>query len=330
VLDVSRHAYLCVALGPLAVVALATVGFEWVSPSGPDTRFAAVPYLSAPALAPLSAPAVFNEASARYAWLTTVLLNVVVSLLAVACFATVVRRTLARRHWRAAGVGAISLCAVGILGLVIATEVGSALSRLLYAFTYDALVASGRFSAFFLNRVFVMISIVNTLAVVAPVCALVACSGIVVSDRESREDLADLRLRTRSLRETVNAAGALLVTGILHMGAWLRWSAALVPEKSAREGIEQFVLAVTVFWGLTFSLMIVVAFLPSMMILRSRALAWHFASPDHRDEDPEKWLTRHGLKFSMGGQLPQVAVILAPLLAGPAASLFNSVAQTLP
>jgi hypothetical protein len=124
----------------------------------------------------------------------------------------------------------------------------------------------------------------------------------------------------------LNTSAALLVAGILHMNTWLRWPAVFATDEIAREGIEQFALAVSVFWGMTFSLMIVAAFVPATLLLRESALDLH-ASVAGADPDPDHWLAGHGFKLSMGEQLRQVAIILAPLLAGPAASLFGSFAN---
>jgi len=150
----------------------------------------------------------------------------------------------------------------------------------------------------------------------------VACVAALVPRHGRPENLEDLRRRGRLLRETINAAAALLVSGILHMAGWLRWSTAMVSDDAMRVGLDHVTLSVTLFWGMTFSLMIAAAYLPATTLLREQAFRLH--GREGRDSDPEKWLKEQGFKLSLGGQLPQIAVMLAPALASPAASLLGS------
>lgn len=267
-----------------------------------------------------------HEARARYAWLTTVLLNLVVPLFAMGCYAYVVRQLLTRRQLRIAAVAAVLLGVVGGVLLFLGIARDSAMHGVVFAFAYDTLEATNRYSDGFLRHVLVLIWTMNALAIVAPSCALVAFCSTVVRPRDRAETLGELRGRIRKLRVTLNASAALLVSGVLHMNTWLNWSAALVEDKTAREGIELVTLAVTLYWGMTFTLMIVSAFTPAMILLRDRALRLHRAEPGAKD-DAEQWLVQQGFKFSVGHQLPQVAVMLTPLLAGPAASLFGALAN---
>ena len=292
--------------------------FEWSAPAGSQFVLSVKPFLAG------AAGASWQEPQARFAWLTTVLLNLLVPLFAIICFGYVAHRSLAPQQLLPAA-GAVAILSIGsavLLFVGIATE--SALHRLIFDFTFDALRASNRFSGEFLQRVLILLWAINALAVVAPSCAVVTFVATVVPPNRP-ETVGDLRSRTRRLRETLNASAALLVSGILHMGAWLRWSAALVDGKTARESIEHLTLSVTLFWGMAFTLMIVAAFVPATLILRERALHLYRQTAGEPGGDLEKWLGEQGFKFSVGDQLPQIAVMLAPLLAGPAASLFGAV-----
>lgn len=314
-----RNASLWVGVGPLAVLLLATLLFEWSSVDELNPASASVVGVA-------TGDSPLLETRARIAWLTTVLLSVVVSLFTLVCCAGIVRRSLTLRQRRMAWLAALGLGVAGVLALLVSGARESALNLLVFESTFNALERSGRLEALFVGRVKFLISLVNVLAVVAPVGALVAFVATVTPPPEGKETIIDLRSRNRRLRETMNASAALLVTGILHMNTWLRWPAVFASDATARDGIEQFALAVSVFWGLTFSLMIMAAFLPATLLLRDRALRLQGEAPD-AGADPEEWLAGHGFKLSMGEQLRQVAVILAPLFAGPAASLFGAFAN---
>jgi hypothetical protein len=124
------------------------------------------------------------------------------------------------------------------------------------------------------------------------------------------------------LKEVLSAASAILVSGVLHMGAWLRWPAALVADTKAHEALLGAALAITLFWGVTFTLMLVSTYLPAAILLARRAQALLLASPPQPSmPNSEQWLKDHGLFLSLQDHLPQFGLMLAPLLASPLSSL---------
>ena len=124
----------------------------------------------------------------------------------------------------------------------------------------------------------------------------------------------------RTLKEVLNAGSAILVSGVLHMGVWLRWPAALVDEKDVQEAVSGVSLAITLFWGIAFTLMLIATYGPAAAYLGSYARELLHKGPYATQiSDPEQWLRSHGLFFTLSEQLPQIGVMLAPLLAGPSA-----------
>jgi hypothetical protein len=118
---------------------------------------------------------------------------------------------------------------------------------------------------------------------------------------------------------------AILVTGILHMGSWLRWPAALVGDAAAQHGIMGVSLAVTLFWGTTFSLVLIASYAPPAAILARRARAqWAMGPSAQQIEHTDVWLRERGFFVGLSDELPQIAVILAPLLAGPLGALVTA------
>jgi hypothetical protein len=96
----------------------------------------------------------------------------------------------------------------------------------------------------------------------------------------------------------------------------------LVAEKSAQDAVLGAALAITLFWGVTFTLMLVSTYLPAALLLAKRAQALLQENPSPQPVlEPEEWLKDHGLFLSLQDHFPQFGLMLAPLLASPLSSL---------
>ena len=114
---------------------------------------------------------------------------------------------------------------------------------------------------------------------------------------------------------------ALLVVGIMHMGAWLSWPAALATKSEQREAILGWTTSVTVYWGATFSLVVIAAYVPAGWLLLSRAR--QTLRNEMSEDELEKWLQEYSLTVAPKHQLSRLAVILAPMLAGPVGGMIS-------
>lgn len=268
---------------------------------------------------------VLEEARARFMWFACVVLDLFISGFAVVYCGWMISRCLGGRRLAVVCAAAAILIAGGICFLRHQASEELALNRIVFAFTYDSLVYSGRYTQPFLRQVLAIISTVNVFGIVAPVFALLAmCSSLGPRPRSSPDDLDWLPKQSRRLKETLNVSAALMVAGILHMGAWLRWPASLLGTREMRTAVVDLVLSVTLFWGVALTCIIVVTYLPVASLLRARALR---ALEGHQEiTDAGRWLSENGLEISPAKQLPQVAAMLAPLIAGPLSSLLGTFA----
>ena len=241
---------------------------------------------------------------------------------AILCGLMIYRAHSRRRLLLVAAVGA-ALCLVGVMTLFQSIATQGVLYRSVFAFTFLTLEASARFSPAFLAYVHSLISIINGLAVVAPVIAvLAACSTLARPEDGRASDLDALTEQMRDLKEGLYAGSAILVTGILHMGNWLRWPAALVGDQAVQDAVRGVALSISLFWGATFTLVLFATYAPAASVLAARARARlkdeaYAKSISH----PEQWLKEHGFFVGISDELPQIVVMAAPLVAGPLGAL---------
>ena len=96
----------------------------------------------------------------------------------------------------------------------------------------------------------------------------------------------------------------------------------MAADKYAHEAILGAALAITLFWGVTFTLMLVSTYLPAAFLLAKRAqVLLQEGSGKESVPETEQWLKNHGLFLSMQDHFPQFGLMLAPLLASPLSSL---------
>ena len=264
------------------------------------------------------------EVKSRYIWLTTVVVALVAGVYALILCALLIYQSHPRPRLLAVTAIGIFFASIGVVFIWSLDETYS-LYRAVFSFSYDNLRQAGpqRISEHLLRYAMTVVSIVNVQAVIVPIVVLLAaCSTLAPPVTGSRPNPEFCALQMKRLKEVLTAAAAILVAGILHMGAWLRWPAALVADKNAHEAMLGAALAITLFWGVTFTLMLVSTYLPAALLLAKRAQALLQDSPSTQSVPiPEEWLKEHGLFLSLQDHLPQFGLMLAPLLASPLSSL---------
>ncbi|OQW33797.1 MAG: hypothetical protein A4E19_02815 [Nitrospira sp. SG-bin1] len=264
------------------------------------------------------------EVKSRYIWLTTVVVALVAGLYAVIVCGMIIYQSHPRARLMVVTAVGIVFASIG-LTFIWALDETHALYRAVFSFSYDNLRQAGpqRISPDLLRYAMIVVSIVNVQAMVVPVVALLAaCSTLAPPPTGRRPDPEFYAMQLTRLKEVLAAASAILVSGVLHMGAWLRWPAALIADPAAHESVLGAALAITLFWGVTFTLMLVSTYLPAALILAKRAQALLCGNSSQPVvAKPEEWLKEHGLFLSLQDHFPQFGLMLAPLLASPLSSL---------
>ena len=319
-----RYRFLAYAAAPVAVLVAALLVFE--TSAQLDADFTATIHQHILVQQPAGLPHNFAELRARYFWFAGAVLDLVISGYAVGFCGWFLVRHLDRERLRGVLlVGAVlAVLGIGYTGLATLTE--NTLFRVVYALPFRALEshqqAGNPVGPSLLSAVKGMIAVINLLAVVAPLATVLAtCSVMAPAPPGQVLDLPALSRRVRLLNDVLSVGSGLLVAGILHMAVWLHWTAALLSDAEMRKGMEGLALAITTYWGATFSLMIVTAYVPTATRLHSLALTWIEGHPQASADPPKKSLEAHDLDTAPARRLPQVAMMLAPLIAGPISSL---------
>jgi hypothetical protein len=274
--------------------------------------------------------AVLGEARARYLWSTGLLLYAMTQVLTTALFCSRLRQSLSPPGLRFYLQCFLVLALFGIAQILLASQFSPGVIAV-YTHTADSITTAGVLAPDHLTAVKIAVIVVSYTGSVVPALALLAgCTTMVKPTQTSGDALAAMTTEARRLQDLMSAGSALLVTGIIHMYLWLRWPAALVAEPALSAELGGLALSVATYWGCTLSLLIGCFYLPACVVLSRRARAAIAEVPEAElQRDPEAWLKEHGLLLRPSAQLPQLAVILAPLLAGPAGGALTGLASPL-
>ena len=326
----NKHGYLLLLIPPIFVYVIANVLFEFsVKHDFAELTTSIGSLLSQQDNDNLSLT--LSEMRARYIWLATVLLNLVVCIYAAGLFGTTIYQShTGKRFLTIVSIG-ILLIVIGIAGLLIGSATQNALYQMVYKFSFSTLQASGLYQTPFISNIGKILFITNILAIIVPNMAILAACSTLAPALDTKDDaLTHLASQMRQLKSWLNASSALLVSGILHMNAWLRWPGGLLMDQTTQTQFSEAVLAITLFWGATFTLMLITTYGPAASYLSTQArMLVEKANRDGTIQDPQKWLQEHHFSITLGEQLPQISVILGPVLAGPIGSFLMSGSHSL-
>lgn len=265
------------------------------------------------------------EVKARFVWFAAALLNIVAPIAAIAFSIAMIRTRAARVNltWTVFIGVLLNVVTLGHLFYIVHTE--SILYRAVFGFTYDALSQSGLFSTEFLQSVYSVIFLINVLAALAPAFLLLAIyTTLDWREQPGEDELVELTVRMRRLKELISVGSAFLVVGVFHMSVWLKWTANLVSDPAVQAEVTGVALSISTYWGVAFSLVLIATYVPPAMFLHHRARALRMQGVDHSGlMEAEQWLNENGLSFKLNYQLPQLATILAPFVAAPLSATLN-------
>ncbi len=320
--ELTSRSYLLALIPPLLILGLAQLLFEIVSDPLMTGVSGALDRLSHQS-AESQDVWILEEARGRYTWLAMALLSLVALVYGAFAGCQIIWQSHFRNRLPLIISLGTALLGAGILGLVYQVQSQTAMYRLIFGFTFTTLSHSGSFDPQFLSSVNLILLTLNTLAVIVPAIIVLAASSALATPKEEwRPTLYMVAKQMHRLRNTLNIGSLVLVTGILHMHAWLQWPATLMQDPSQQSAVSGAALAITVFWGTSYTLMLMGTYGPAATKLSAQAR--HMIKQEKQKgtiEDPQAWLKEHDLSITLGEQLPQIGIMLAPILAGPLGSL---------
>ena len=277
--------------------------------------------------ATLDLPHVLTELKARYMWLASALLNIVIPVMSIIIAILTIKLYLKR--WQLAWtiiIGTI-LCVGNIGYMLYGAQVENALYELVFGFTYKMLIQSEMFSNVFLLHVYIIILIINILASITPIILLLAvCATLRLPTVPCKLHPDYLAKRMRRLKEIINVGSAFLVFGILHMSMWLNWTASLVKDPALSSKIAGVAWSISAYWGVAFTLVLAATYVPSTVYLQNQTVKQITRGKTAMSpKEADQWLNEHGFSFTLSNQLTQCISIMAPILAAPISSILKSV-----
>lgn len=316
--DERRHLWW--AVPPLAVLLVANLLFELAG--GGYARVAEQLLATTAAGGDIARDAV--GAAAAISWATLVLVYLCVSAGATIGAWRILNQRVEGRARRPFVLFAIGATLLGLMNLVAVNLTQSPLLAI-FAVTFHALSASPAIGSLQVAVIGAVVALINVMSVFVPALLLAAAAASALPPLAGWNETT-LARRALQVRHIVALAAAFMVAGVLHMGAWTHWAGATLAA-AADVALDQIAVTVTLFWGTTFTLMIASFYLPVAVRLGELAEAI-MEDAGIAIADRPKWLGDRGLSFSLSDQLPQIAAMAAPLLAGPLSAAIGAFADT--
>jgi hypothetical protein len=319
--------YLLFLLAPLSVLAISTFLFER-SLAPTDVHIEYIKSLFVPGSNKVALSSV-GEIRARYLWMASCVALLVMSLAAIAASFDAIRSCTSGRRFKFVLMLIPALVAGQLFYLA---SLPSTLKAINFDFTIQLLKASNMFDTDFLQTdVWYTAYVVVLASTVAAIFLLVGASVTTASPAVDKRLLPyALAAQMNHLRTVLYIGSLMLVAGVLNMGSWMRWPAAMFRDPTQGNAIMSMALGVTTFWGASFTLVTMAAYVPAALYLQSRAL--HLFQEKHPASSlaqQELWLKEQGLTVSGDTQLKPILAMIGPLLAGPLGAFFNTLAQQL-
>lgn len=159
---------------------------------------------------------------------------------------------------------------------------------------------------------------------IAFLLTLVSCVILLPPPNEQSYDVSLLAAKMSQLQLVLYTGTIVLIFGVLQINALLHWSTTFLhPPVDHVASLDNLITSLITLRGTYYTIFLAVIYLPAALILRGRAFEMACRANTSQECTTDEWLKSRGFNFSIMEQLPRLAVILAPLLSGPAAEILS-------
>ncbi len=262
-------------------------------------------------------------AAASLSWAATALLYVCIIVAAAVGAWRILNTRVQRRARRPFVVFTMVATLLGLANLAVADTFDLPLSAI-FRVTLEALRMEPSVTGGHAAAAGFVVALINVLSVFVPALLVTTAAASALPPVQGWNERS-LARRALQLREIVGLSSAFMVAGVLHMGAWTQLAGATLAS-DADLALDVAAVAVTLYWGTTFTLMIASFYVP--VAVRLSELAEEIMDEDAIAlRDRPDWLVARGLSFHPSRQWPQLVAIAAPLLAGPISAAIGASAE---
>lgn len=318
-----RNKSLVYLLAPLLVLLVATIALEYALASQ-ESYIRYVKTFFQPQSDSITALNRTAEMRARFLWLASCVALISSSLAAIVVSCSTMAKCFPATNRRAPFLAAAGLA---VVMLVFISFLSPNIKALNFDLTLDLLGGSRIFREGSLQtNVHALALSVVMVSVVAAMFLLVAASSTVaVATAETESVLATAAAHIVRLKNVLYVGSIMLVTGIMNMGAWMRWPASLFRvQPEHKDAFTDVALGLTTFWGTTFTVVTIAAYVPTALYLRSLAAGVHARQhPELDSAARDKWLQEQGFTISVAARPGPVLAMAGPFIAGPLSAVFN-------
>jgi hypothetical protein len=195
----------------------------------------------------------------------------------------------------------------------------------IFNFTFDSLSGSGLYTA---NELFIIHS---TLDVINLITFIIAPFGIMAGSCIMHEmpmnahmELKYLLDQSGRLKKLITWGSAIMVIGVIHMQLWLNWPLTFSEGSEMIDQLKPITLAISQYWGVTYTLAIAALYLPAASYLSDQAkIVIERGTDEELKQNSSKWLLENRMSLSAVAQLPQIVAIIGPMLVGSFSSTLS-------
>ena len=197
------------------------------------------------------------EYKLRILWFSSSLLLIIANLIALTWSVAIVCRCYYRNLLIKFSVVGLPILTLALMQIANADS-ESAMYNNIFDTTYQSLKISTLTSQISIKKVYTIITSINILATITPVFIMFAiCSSISMPTESGTPKLEFFIKRMNYLNQGIMIGSAVLLSGIIHMIAWMQWPIAMLGKTDLKNAALNAIATICQYWGISCSLSLI-------------------------------------------------------------------------